>query len=82
MTESWNFIYISILAGTGCQQSWQGHPGKEQKYFFDFNKAIYVTKILKYPPVVHPYMKYMCSSEFQVPGMILQFLILQVSRNI
>ena len=32
----------------------QGHQGKEQKYFFDLNKAFYLVKILKYSLVEQP----------------------------
>ena len=34
------------------------------------NKAFYVAKILVFLLVVHPYVKYRCLSQFQVPGMI------------
>ena len=54
------------MAGSGCQQT-----KKKNKRFFDLNKAFYFTKILKYPIVVNPQMKY--SSQFQVTAMILMF---------
>ena len=60
------------MAGSGCQQTWKGLTDKKKKkHFFDINKAFYFTKILKYPIVVNPQMKY--SSQFQVPAMILMF---------
>ena len=55
-----------IRARTGFQQTWQSHPGKEQEYFL-LKQSIFLTKILKYPIVVHP-------MKFPVPGMILQVL--------
>ena len=74
-------LNISILAGTGCQQTWQGHTGKEQKYFVCLKLSILSYQILKYPILVHTNMKFKCLSQFQGPGMILQVLIPQKSLN-
>ena len=51
-------LNISILAGTGCQQTWQGHTGKEQKYFVCLKLSILSYQILKYPIPVHTNIKF------------------------
>ena len=55
---------ISILAGTGSHQTEQGHPGKKEKYFFELDKAIYVTKILIYPLGLQQYLNGSCDQTF------------------
>ena len=63
---------LFILAGPCCQQN----------NILDLSKAFYVKKLLIYPIVVNSNIKYISSSQFQIPSKILQVLILFVSNNL